>query len=133
MVTITIITSFLLASLTRVLSVPLVESHHTKEGYVPRLYNMNYIPAENLVPDWNNPWTFSPTFPRVVPPSSDMMTNFGLVPSYANHRGELLEENKQKRARDFSKFRLLRNSLGSEDGREEKYYQMKRNSVPMMG
>ena len=51
---------------------------------LPRLHysNLQYLPPEDQVGDWSNPWTFSPTFPRVVPPSSDIMHNFGLTPTY---------------------------------------------------
>ena len=127
-----------------VLPMPRLKSGQQKAGHLfdfSRLYNMNYLPAEELVGDWNNPWSFSPTFPRVVPPSSDIMANFGLVPSYPREDGQDEDEDQSKlvhkRARDFTKkFRLYRHPLtrfSPEDGREGNTFYMKRNSVPMMG
>ena len=64
---------------------------------VPRLYsgpqyNLHYLPPEDQTGDWGNPWSFSPTFPMVVPPSSDLMQNFGLTPSYQGVRANQLQE-----------------------------------------
>ena len=72
------------------LSLVLVLTTHTVLS-LPRLHysNLHYLPPEDQVGDWSNPWTFSPTFPRVVPPSSDIMANFGLTPTYrglSHHR-----------------------------------------------
>ena len=71
---------------------------------VPRLYsNLHYLPAEDQVGDWDNPWSFSPTFPRVVPPSSDIMDNFGLSlsPAYRALSRHLQEEEKELKPGDF--------------------------------
>ena len=64
---------------------------------VPRLYagpqyNLHYLPPEDQTGDWGNPWSFSPTFPMVVPPSSDIIQNFGLTPGYQWFREHGLQE-----------------------------------------
>ena len=101
-----------------VLSVPRQYSRPEKAGFFPqfsRLSNLNYLPPEDQVGDWNTPWTFSPTFPRVVPPSSDMMQNFALTPVYqalSHHRQEDDSEPVEKRAntdgRDLNRLFMMR-------------------------
>ena len=103
-----------------VLSAPRQDSRQEKPSYLEwysRLYNLNYLPPEDQVADWNNPWTFSPSFPTIA-------TQQELKPV-------------DKRSRYLGKhFRLLGNpaylSLDTDHEDLDRVY-MKRNSVPMIG
>ena len=103
-----------------VLSAPRQDSRQEKPDYLQwysRLYNLNYLPPEDQVADWNNPWTFSPSFPTTA-------TQQDIKPM-------------EKRSRYLGKhFRLLGNpaylSLNTDHDDLDRVY-MKRNSVPMMG
>ena len=104
-----------------VLSAPRQDSRQEKPGYLQwysRLYNLNYLPPDDQVADWNNPWTFSPSFPTTA-------TQQDLKPV-------------EKRSRYLGKqnFRLLENpaylSLNAGHDDLDRVY-MNRNSVPMMG
>ena len=93
----------LLLATSSVLSVPRQYSRQEKPVFLPqfsRLYNLNFLPPEDQVGDWTNPWTFSPTFPRVVPPSSDIMHNFGLTPAY--------QATEPSEARDLNRVAMIR-------------------------
>ena len=108
---------------TMVLSAPRQDSRQEKPGYLQwysRLYNLNYLPPDDQVADWNNPWTFSPSFPPTATTASQQEV-----------------EPVEKRSRYLGRhFRLLGNpaylSLNTDHGDLDRVY-MKRNSVPMMG
>ena len=117
---ISILSVVLLTTTTMVLSAPRQDSRPEKPDYLgwySRLYNLNYLPPDQEVAAWNNPWTFSPSFPP--------------TPSH-QEVGPV-----EKRSRYLGKhFRLLGNPayLSRETDQDDlgRVF-MKRNSVPMMG
>ena len=92
-------------------------------------YNKNYIPKEDIIADWNNPWNFNRDM---------MLPNFGSWMNRENTRvsrdGEDRndEDDSDKetvRKRSLNKwFRLFKKSLDSNSNNQEK-----RNFVPMLG
>ena len=112
------ILSVILLTTSMVLSAPRQDSRPEKPDYLgwySRLYNLNYLPPDQQVAAWNNPWTFSPSFP----------------PTPSHQEVEPVE----KRSRYLGKhFRPLGNPAYLDtDHVDLGRVFMKRNSVPMMG
>ena len=115
--------SVLLLTTNIALAAPRQDSRQEKPGYLEwysRLYNLNYLPPDDEVADWNNPWTFSPSFPS---------------PRATSQQEEV--QPVEKRSRYLGKqFRILGRpaylSLNTDHDYLDRVY-MKRNSVPMMG
>ena len=91
-------------------------------------YNMNYIPEEDTIADWNNPWNFNRDM-RLPSFGPWMNRDDGRVSREEDGEdGEDLD-NETVQKRSFQRlFRMFKKSLNSNSNNQEK-----RNFVPMLG
>ena len=123
----------------------------------PRIYNINNIPEEDQIADWNNPWTSSSTgkyftwFELGNIPEESFAFPLKLVEYLPVHlSGSFTVNNdvfssKMMKKRDYNNrdsqhkrnfmrfFRIFKKSMDEDNGDFEEHEDTKRNFVPMLG